>query len=236
MSGTRDAAPRGPSATDLMATRPAGGAAALEAAADGIARLGDAVAALEAAAVTRKDLADLESRILDHVRAAVAEGPRPMTREELDAWGDRLAGRVEAAVAGRDGPDSPPALVAAHAARLQVAAEAIEADLRKARETLGPLPERLSRRLADDREAILDVAARSVDVAAGIKADVAGLRDEAGAGLDAVSLRLSALSAGTGTPSRWPLLLPWSLAVLVAGMALATWTDHPARLFRWLGF
>ncbi|MXW87345.1 MAG: hypothetical protein F4Z55_16195, partial [Boseongicola sp. SB0667_bin_21] len=70
MSRTQDTGPRGASATDLMATLPAGGAAALEAVTDEIARLGDAVAASGEAAVTRKNLEDLESRIHEHVREA----------------------------------------------------------------------------------------------------------------------------------------------------------------------
>ncbi|MYA88482.1 MAG: hypothetical protein F4X97_08540 [Boseongicola sp. SB0662_bin_57] len=237
MSGTRATGQRGPSATDLMATRPAGGAAALEAVRDEIARLGDAMAASGEAALTRKDLEGLESRIIERVGEAVSARPGPMTREELDDWSDRLVARVAETVAGHGGPDSPSALVAAHAARLQVAAEAIEAELRKDRETLVRLPERLSRQLAGDREAILDVAARTGDVAAGIKADVDGLREEAGAGLDAVSTSLSALLRKTEEArSRRPLPVLWPCAAFVAGMALATWTDHPDRLLRWLGF
>lgn len=228
MSGKRDGGRRGPSATDLMATRPGANAAALEAVRREVARLGDAVAARDAAEadrpvpLTRQDLDDWGADFLERVAEAAAEGPGPVTREELDNWGVRLLEGFADDAGIRSGPESPQARTAAQAGRMEAAADRIEGATMAEGERLAALEGRLTA----DREAILDATVRTRDVVRGSSVLLGDVQSE----VSALGTRMD------GTRLRWWMsVLPWTLLGILAGMALEGRLHFAFNLYRWFG-
>ena len=163
----------------------------------------------------RSGLAEVRDEVAGVRRALEADRPAPATREELDAWGARLADRVESAARPED--PSPAGAMEAAAARTAGAADRIEAGLGRIEHRLAAEIDGLERRLAAERAEggavpkeigeTLDTlnetaAARRVDyrlindALAGLRRDIAGLE------------------------FRWrAFLAPWVVFVFVLGMA-----------------
>ena len=160
----------------------------------------------------RRDLAKLLDEVAGMRRIVEADRPAPATREDLDAWGERLADRVESAARPEGAP--PTGAMEDAAARTAGAADRIEAGLGRIEHRLAAEIDGLERRLAAGRpeagvvpdgigEALDKLTAatrqdyRLIDTALGmLRRDVAGLR------------------------FRWrAFLAPWVVFVFVLGMA-----------------
>ncbi len=160
----------------------------------------------------RTGLAEVRDEVAGVRRTLEAERPAPATREELEAWGARLADRVE--TAARPDEPSPTGAMEDAAARTARAADRIEAGLGRIEHRLAAEIDGLERRLAADRpeagavpegieEALNKMTAgtrqdyRLIDTALGmLRRDVAGLR------------------------FRWrAFLAPWIVFVFLLGMA-----------------
>ena len=230
MSRNTNGGRREPAGTDLMATRPGVNAAALEDLRRDIAKLGDGVAAAAERpdTVTREELDAWGLRILESVGKA-----EPLTAGRLEDWGGKLVSRIEDVLQKQAGPESPPALVAAHAAQLQVAAERIEAALDSEGERIAAINEWLSKEHEVTRAAVAGVA----EAAGGIPATVTEFREHVDGGLQTVSDRLLALvlEADRTRLRWWAAVLPWTLLAALGGMALEGRTHLAFRIFGWFG-
>lgn len=180
----------------LPAERPGADPAALEGVRTALAGLRDEVAGLRA--------------------AVEAEGPAPATADALDAWGERLGERVDAA-----GGDA--AAIAARAGAMTDAAKRIDAGLERLCVDLelriepleGPPPRHLPEGVtAGDLDEAVEKMATRARVDYGVIADkIAGLRR------DLRTMRV-----------RRAYLAPWAVLVFVLGMALES---RIHLLYRW---
>ena len=163
----------------------------------------------------RSGLAELRDEVAGLRGALEAEGPAPATAGALDAWGERVAGRVEAA-ARPDGGDA-----------VKAAADRIEAALARVSERLSAEIGVLDRRLGESRPDGGGVSADDLDEAvekmtARTRLDYSLLDTKLGMVRRDVS----------GLRFRWrAFLAPWAAFVFVLGMVLES---HIHLLYRWL--
>ena len=175
----------------------------------------------------RSGLAKLLDEVAGVRRALEADRPAPATREDLDAWGERLADRVESAARPEGAP--PPGVVEEAAARTEGAAERIEAGLERIEHRLTAQIGGLERRLAAARPeggAIPDGIEEAVEKAAsGTRLDYRSINTTLGLlRRDIAGLRF-----------RWrAFLAPWIVFVFVLGM-VAESSIHVFYRLLWAG-
>lgn len=163
----------------------------------------------------RSGLAELREEVAGLRGALEAEGPAPATAGALDAWGERLAGRMDAA-ARPDGGDA-----------VEAAADRIEAALARVSERLSAEIGVLDRRLGDSRPEGGGATAGHVDQA--VEKMTARTRLDYGS----IDTKLGMLRRDVaGLRFRWrAFLAPWVAFVFVLGMLLES---RIHLLYRWL--
>lgn len=163
----------------------------------------------------RSGLAELRDEVAGLRSALEAEGPAPATAAALDAWGERLAGRMDAAAR----PDGEHAV--------EAAADRIEAALARVSERLSAEIGVLDRRLGDSRAEGGGVTAGDLDEA--VEKMTARTRLDYGS----IDTKLGMLRRDVaGLRFRWrAFLAPWVAFVFVLGMVLES---RIHVLYRWL--
>ena len=176
----------------------------------------------------RTGLANILDEMAGMRRALEAERPAPATREDLDAWGGRLADRVDAAARSDD--PSPTGAAEDAAGRAADAAERIEAGLRRIEHRVTAEIGGLERRLAADR-------AEAGAVPKGIGETLDTLNETTAATRVDYRLINDALAGLrrdiAGLEFRWrAFLAPWVVFVFVLGMAAESQIHVLYRLLR----
>ena len=153
---------------------------------------------------------------------AQAERPAPVTREELEAWGEDLLKKLGEAVPKETGTDA--AAIAAHAGKMAEAAERIDAGLERTTERFSAEVAGTEKWLAEDRSAIRAVTSGIESATGRIEAGLGEFRKRADSRLnDIASIAFDTRNMVGELKFTWRIFLaPWALGMFVAGMAFAT--------------
>ena len=175
----------------------------------------------------RAAVLDIRERLTALETAAAAERPEPVTREALDAWGERLLKRFDdEGVPERAMADDGVLIVAECAARMTDAARGIEEGAAGAEKRLmnriGEAEETLGQRLSatDTTKGMDDVR----QAAGRIESEVGAFRSRVDSRFNYVATTVSDIQVtARNLQFRWRAILsPWAIFVFLLGMASAT--------------
>ena len=155
-------------------------------------------------------------------KEAQAERPAPVTREELEAWGEELLKKLGEAVPKETGTDA--AAIAAHAGKMAEAAERIDAGLERTTERFSAEIAATEKWLAEDRSAIRAVTSGIESATGRIEADLGDLRKRAESRFNGIGYTVSSIQDRLQKLEfDWRTILsPWAVFVFILGAVFAT--------------
>ncbi len=172
------------------------------------------------AAATERLLAavlDIGERLAALETAASSERPAPVTREELDAWGEGLLKRFGEMVPKETGAD---AAIAEHAGKMAAASERIDTALERNGDRFSAEIKAMEKWLAEDRSAIRAPMSGIESAAGRIESDLGGFRKRADSRFnDIASVVWDIRDRTQALDFNWRIFLaPWALGMFIAGM------------------
>ena len=159
---------------------------------------------------------------LDELLAAVSERPAPVTREELDGWGEDLLRRIGEAALKESGTGA--AAIAEHAERTAAAAERIDAGLERTAERFSAEVAGVEKWLSEDRSTIRAPMTGIESAAGRIESGLGEFRKRADSRFnDIASIVWDIRSRTQALDFNWRVLVaPWALGMFLAGAAFST--------------
>ena len=153
-------------------------------------------------------------------RLAASERPAPVTREELDAWGESLLKKLGEAAATEGGTGA--AAIAEHAGKMAAAAERIDAGLERTAERFSAEVASVEKWLTEDRTTIRAPLTGIESAAARIESGLGELRKKADTEFNGLFSDIYGMRDRLEKLQfHWRIFLsPWLIFVFAAGMAL----------------
>ena len=173
---------------------------------------------------------DIGERLTALETAASSERPPPITREELDAWGEGLLEKLGEMVPKESGADG--AAIAEHAGRMEAAAERIDTGLERTAGRFAAEVAGMEKWLAEDRSTIR-ASMSGIESAAGrIESDLGGFRKRAESRFnDIASIVWDTRDRVRKLNFEWRIFLsPWALGMFIAGAVFSTGMKLASRL------
>ena len=164
------------------------------------------------------------------LETAASERPGAATREELDAWGERLLKKLGETAAKGTGTDA--AAVAEHAGRTAAAAERIDAGLERTAERFSAEVAGVEKWLSEDRSSIRAPLTGIESAAGRIEAGLGELRNKADTDFNGLFRNIHGMQDRLEKLQfRWQVFFsPWAIGMFIAGMAFATSLELADRL------
>ena len=163
---------------------------------------------------------EIQERLAALETAAASERPAPVTREELDAWGEDLLKKLGEAAATEGGTGA--AAIAAHAGKMAAAAERIDAGLERTAERFSAEVASVEKWLTEDRTTIRAPLTGIESAAARIESGLGELRKKADTEFNGLFSDIYGMRDRLEKLQfHWRIFLsPWLIFVFAAGMAL----------------
>ncbi len=183
-------------------------------------------ALLTAVQEMREELAGFRKEVREELAGLRREmqAERPATRDALEAWGAGLLEKVGEAVSERTGPEAPEAAIAAHAGKMEAAAERIGTALERNGDRFSAEIKAMEKWLAEDRT-VIRASMSGIESAAGrIEADLGEFRKRAESRFsDIASVVWGIRDRTQALDFNWRVLVaPWAIFVFLMGMGFAT--------------
>lgn len=179
-----------------------------------------------------KAVLDVGERLTAVETAATSERPEPVTREELDVWGEELLNKLGEALRKRTGSGRTAAAIADHAERTEEAAGRIETGLKRNAERFSAEIKGMEEWLAEDRSTIR-AATSGIESATGrIEAGLGEFRKRADSRLnDIASIAFDTRNMVGELKFNWRVFLaPWAIGMFILGAVFSTAVELANRL------
>ena len=172
---------------------------------------------------------DIGERLTALETAASSERPAPVTREELEAWGEDLLKRFGEMVPKEGGAG---AAMAEHAGKMEAAAERIDTALERNGDRFSAEIKAMEKWLTEDRT-VIRASMSGIESATGrIEADLGGFRKRAESRFsDIASIVWGIRDRTQALDFNWrALVAPWALGMFIAGAVFSTSMKLASRL------
>ena len=172
---------------------------------------------------------DIGERLAALETAASSERSAPVTREELEAWGEGLLEKVAKTVPNESGAGGA---IMAHAARMEAAAERIDTGLERTAERFAAEVSGMEKWLAEDRSAIRAGTSGIEGAASRIEASLGEFRKRAESRFnDIASVAWDTREMVRELKFNWRIFLaPWAIFAFFIGSIFGTGIELTNRL------
>ena len=164
---------------------------------------------------------DIGERLTALETAASSERPPPVTREELEAWGEGLLEKFGEMVPKEAGAGGA---IAEHAGKMAAAAERIDTGLERNGDRFSAEIKAMEKWLTEDRT-VIRASMSGIESAAGrIESDLGDFRKRAESRFNDIASVVSGIrNRVQALDFNWRIFLaPWALGMFIAGAAFAT--------------
>ena len=173
---------------------------------------------------------EMQERLAALETATASERPEPVTRVELDGWGEALLEKLGEAAPTESGTDT--AAIVEHAERTAAAAERIDAGLERTAERFSAEVAGVEKWLSEDRSSIRAPMTGIESAAGRIEAGLGEFRKRADSRFnDIASVAYDTREMVRKLQFDWRIFLaPWAIGMFIAGAVFATSMRIASRL------